>query len=71
VVILAVVIGAEMLLLLVKKTLFVSKLNVNLRMRLMCYIWSVALCGAETGTLQRVNNKYPESFEAWCWRRTE
>jgi hypothetical protein len=54
-----------------KKTLFVSKLDLNLRKRLKCYIWSIALCGAETETLQRVDHKYQESFETWCWRTTD
>jgi hypothetical protein len=29
------------------------------------------LCGAETWTLRRVDDKYLESFEMWCWRRME
>jgi hypothetical protein len=36
-----------------------------------CYIWSIALCGAETWTLRKVDQKYLESFEMWCWRRME
>jgi len=36
-----------------------------------CYIWSIALCGAETWTLRAVDQKHLESFEMWCWRRTE
>jgi len=36
-----------------------------------CYIWSIALCGAETGTLRAVEQKHLESFEMWCWRRME
>ena len=36
-----------------KKTLFTSKLDLNLRKRLIkCYIWSMALYGAETWTLR-------------------
>jgi hypothetical protein len=34
-----------------------------------CYIWSTALYGAETWTIQEVGEKYLESFEIWCWRR--
>jgi hypothetical protein len=34
-----------------------------------CYIWSIALYGAETWTLWKVDQKYMESFEMWCWRR--
>jgi hypothetical protein len=36
-----------------------------------CYIWSVALYGAETRTLRAVDEKHLESFEMWCWRRME
>jgi hypothetical protein len=34
-----------------------------------CYIWSIALYGAETWTLRAVNQKHLESFEMWRWRR--
>jgi hypothetical protein len=34
-------------------------------------ICSVALCGAETWTLWKVDRKYLEIFEMWCWRRME
>jgi hypothetical protein len=55
-----------------KKTLFTSKLDINLRNRLLkCYIWSIALYGAERWTLRKVDQKYLESFEMWCWRRME
>jgi hypothetical protein len=33
------------------------------------YIWSAALYGAQNWTLRRVDQKYLESFEMWCWRR--
>ena len=36
-----------------------------------CYIWSLALYGAETWTLQEADQEYLESFEMWCWRRME
>jgi hypothetical protein len=50
-----------------KKTLFTSKLDLNLRKELVkCYIWSIALYGAETWTLRKVDQKYLESFEMWC-----
>jgi hypothetical protein len=29
------------------------------------------LCGAETWTLRKVDQKYLEGFEMWCWRRME
>jgi len=35
-----------------------------------CYIWSIALYGAETWTL-RADQKHLESFEMWHWRRME
>jgi hypothetical protein len=55
-----------------KKTLFTSKLDLNLRkISVKCYNWSVALCGGETWTLRKVDQKYLESFEMWCWRRME
>jgi predicted GNAT superfamily acetyltransferase len=55
-----------------KKTLFTSKLDLNLSKKLVkCYIWSVALYGSETWTLGKVDRKYLESFEMWCWRRME
>jgi len=55
-----------------KKTLFTSKLDLNLRKKLIkCYIWSMAFYGAETWTLRAEDQKYLESFEMWCWRRME
>jgi hypothetical protein len=30
-----------------------------------------ALYGTETWTLRKVDQKYLESFEMWCWRRME
>jgi hypothetical protein len=44
--------------------LFISKLNLNLKKKLVkCYIWSIALYGAETWTLRKVEQEYLESFE--------
>jgi hypothetical protein len=55
-----------------KKTPFTSKLDLNLRKKLVkCYIWSIALYGAETWTLWKVGQKYLGSFEMWSWRRME
>jgi len=52
-----------------KKTLFTNKFDLNLRKKLVkCNIRSIASYGAETWTLQRVDQKCPESFEMWCWR---
>jgi hypothetical protein len=47
-------------------------LDLELRKKLVkCYIWSIALYGAETWTLRAVDQKHMESFEMWCWRRVE
>ena len=55
-----------------KKNLFTSKLDLNLRKRLVrCYVWSIAPYGAETWTLRATDRKHLESFEMWCWRRME
>ena len=52
------------------KAAFSSRLDFNIRKKLVkCYIWSTASYGAETCTLRNVDQKYMESFEAWCWRR--
>ena len=55
-----------------KKALFTSTLDLELRKKLVkCYIWSIALYGAKTWTLQAVDQKHLESYEMWCWRRME
>ena len=36
-----------------------------------CPIWSIALYGAETWKLWKVDEKYLESSEVWCWKRME
>jgi hypothetical protein len=41
------------------KAVFTSKLDLNLRKNLLkCYIWSIALYGAETWTLRKADQKY-------------
>ena len=55
-----------------KWVLFTSTLDLELTKKLVkCYIWSIALYGAETWTFRRVDQKHLESFEMWCWRRME
>ena len=55
-----------------KRALVTSTLDMELRKKLVkCYIWSIALYGAETWTLRAVDQKHLESFEMWCWRRME
>jgi len=54
------------------KNLFTSTMDLNLRKKLVkCYIWSMALYGAETWMLLAVDQKHLESFEMGCWRRME
>jgi hypothetical protein len=46
-----------------KKAHFISTLDLELRKKLVkCYIWSIALYGAETWRLQAVDQKHLESF---------
>jgi len=55
-----------------RRALFTSTLDSKLRKKLVkCYIWSIALYGAETWTLRAVDQKHLESSEMWCWRRME
>jgi hypothetical protein len=56
-----------------KRTLFTSTLDLRLRKKLVkcCYVWSMALYGAETWTLRAVDQKQLESLVMWCWRRME
>jgi hypothetical protein len=55
-----------------KRTLFTSTLELELRKKLAkCYIWSIALYGAETWTLRAVDQKQMESLEMCSWRRME
>jgi hypothetical protein len=52
-----------------KKSIFTSKLDLHLRKKLVkCYIYSTALYGAKTWTLQNVDQKYLKSFEVCFWR---
>jgi hypothetical protein len=47
-----------------RKTLFTRKLDLNLRKKLVkCYIWSMALYGAETWTLRSADQKYLKYFK--------
>jgi hypothetical protein len=58
-----------------KKTLFTSKLELNVRNKLVkYYIWTVVLYGAETWTLRKVDQKYLQSMECRTtegWRSVE
>jgi hypothetical protein len=49
-----------------KKNLFTSKLDLNLRKKLVkSYNWCTALYGAENWTLRKVDQKYLGNFELW------
>jgi hypothetical protein len=55
-----------------KRALFTSTLDLELRKKLVkCYVWSIALYGAQTWTLRAVDQKHLESSEMWCWRKME
>jgi hypothetical protein len=54
------------------KTLFTGNLDLNLRKKLVkYYFWSMDVYGAETWTLWKVDQKYPERFEMWCFKSIE
>jgi hypothetical protein len=57
-----------------KKTLFSSKLELNLMKKLMkCCFWSTTLCGAETWTLRKIDEKYLKIFKCGIgegWKRS-
>ena len=56
-----------------KRALFTSTLDLEFRRKLVkCYIWSIALCGAETWELRKLGQKCVESIERSVvegWRR--
>ena len=46
-----------------KKNLFAGKLDLNLRKKLVkCYVWSMAVYGAETWTLRATGSETPGKF---------
>jgi hypothetical protein len=57
-----------------KKALLTNKLDLNTRKKLVnCYIRSIALYGAETWTLRKVDQKYLEVLKCGAgegWRRS-
>ena len=55
-----------------KISLLTRKLNIELKKKLVrCYVLSIALCGSETWIVRKLERRYLESFEMWCWRREE
>jgi hypothetical protein len=54
-----------------KKTIFTSKLELNLRKKQVKYYnWNTALYYAENWTFRKLDQKYLETFQTWCWRRS-
>jgi hypothetical protein len=54
-----------------KMAIFSRKIESEMKKPVKFYIWSIALYGAETGTLRAVDQKHLESYKMWCWRRME
>ena len=55
-----------------KISLLTRKLNIELRNKLVRrYLWSIDLCELKTWTQRKLERKYLERFETWCWRRME
>ena len=55
-----------------KKTSFTNTLDLHLRKKLVqCDVWNITLYDAETWIPQKVDQKYLESSEMWCWRRMQ
>ena len=55
-----------------RRRLSYQQIGLNLRKKLVkCYIWGLALYGAETWTLRAADQKDLESFKMWSWRRME
>jgi hypothetical protein len=55
-----------------KRALFTSTMDLELRKKLVkCYIWSMALYGADTWDASGSRSETPGNFEMWCWGRME
>jgi len=55
-----------------KKVLLTKTLSKDIKKRIIkAVVWSVALYGAETWTLQKEEVRRLEAFEMWVWRRME
>jgi hypothetical protein len=55
-----------------KKNVLTSTLDLKFRKKLLrCYVWSIALYGAETWTLRAGEQIHLKRSEMWCWRRME
>jgi len=55
-----------------KKKILTSKMNLDLRKRIVkCLVWSVALYASKTWTISKTAMKRIEAFEMWIWRMME
>ena len=55
-----------------KKKILTSKMNLDLRKRIVkCLVWSVDLYASETWTILKTVMKRIEAFEMWIWRKME
>ena len=55
-----------------KRALFTTTLDLKLRKKLVkCYIWSIALYGAETWKLRAIDQQQLKRFEMLCRKRME
>jgi hypothetical protein len=55
-----------------KKTLFTTELDLNLRGKASKLLHCEhSFVGAEIWALRKVDQKYKQHFEMWCWRRME
>ena len=53
-----------------KRNLLTSNINLSVRKSfLKAFVWSVALYGSETWTINSLDRKRLEAFEIWCYRR--
>jgi hypothetical protein len=55
-----------------KKSIFTSKLDLNIRRKLVKgYIWNIDFYIFQTLTLRKVDKKWLKSLDMWCWRKME
>jgi hypothetical protein len=55
-----------------KEAVFTRKFELILGKKLVkCYIWSIALNGAQTCTLRKVDYNSWNVLKMWCWRSME
>ena len=55
-----------------KRVLFSRKFELILRKKAVkCYVLSIVLCGARTGTVRNVDQEYAVRFKMFCLRRME